>query len=122
MLDIFLTVVIKYLTKRLREELVSLGPQETVYRNGEGHGSVNVVHRSGEEHGSECVPSEWGRARQCEAAGHPISSQETQRDNAGAKFKIQKFPFFFPIWNHGSSQLKLFEMALTDMPRGVFLD
>lgn len=95
MLDIFLTVVIKYLTKRLREELVSLGPQETVYRNGEGHGSVNVVHRSGKGLGSECVPSEWGRARQCEAAGHPISSQETQRDNAGAKFKIQKFPFFF---------------------------
>lgn len=95
MLDNFLTVVIKYLTKRLREELVSLGPQETVYRNREGHGSVNVVHRSWEGHGS--------------VKSH-IQSGNTERQ-CWCKVQNPKISFFF-----------FFEMALTDMPRGVFLN
>lgn len=51
-------------------------------------------------------------------AGHIVSSHEEGRNNAAAELNLS-LASLYSVWDPGSFQLKVFEMALTNKPRGV---
>lgn len=101
----------KDLTEQLREELVSFGQQEWERHHGVSGRAWSVHRRSElERHGTVSV-KRWS---------HRIQSGSTERQ-CWCKAP-SPLPSFYTVLDPGSSPLKLFEMALTDMLRGVSLN